>query len=508
MKAMTRFFAIAALCLSAGLALAGTAFSATYYVDYVNGYDANSGTSPTNAWKHCPGDGNATYSATMTPQPGDTIVFKGGTTYTLASTVISAKNSGTSGKVITYTSGHLLPTPWGSGRAVIDASKALLTGTGVNGALALKNYSYITVSGLAINGAPWKVYTGAIGWGGATGGNIVIDDCKLTGSSNGVYIGGNWNSTTPANFTISNTECSRNLGHGILFRAGLYNLKVLNCLLHDNGPGPSPYDGDGIFFAYGNTGIHPTHVLVKGNTVYNHPTKGAFLLEGINDAVFEDNFIYGTNRFWFGIARANGITFRNNLFAGTFDLEPARINPSSTVENIWFYNNTFSGYGVAKQQFWINHMNSYVIRNITLQNNIFTNAGGGNNVYIASTTPIPGFVSDYNIYHGGSATPFQQNNTRYTLAGWRSVYNSDAHSQVIDPKLASTTYLPQLGSPAAGAGLNISSLNVVSPFPGTGYVPSAFTVDKSGTQRPAKWTLGCYEYPTVTLMPPILNPPS
>lgn len=508
MKGLKRFLAMAALGAVAALALAGTAFSATYYVDYTNGYDANAGTSPTNAWKHCPGDGNATYSANMTPQPGDTIVFKGGTTYTLSSSVIAAKNSGTSGRVITYTSGHLLATPWGSGMAVIDASRAALTGAGVNGALALKNHSYITVSGLDIRNAPFVLYTGAIGWTGISGGNIIIDKCKLTGSDNGVYIAGDWNSINPANFTITNTECYGNKEHGILFRLGMYNVTVKNCRLHDNGPGPAPYLGDGIFFAFGNGTNVPTHVLVKGNTVYNHPTKGAFLLEGIRDAVFEDNFVYGVSRFWFGVARANSVTFRNNLFTGTFDLEPARINPSATVENIWFYNNTFAGTG-ARQQFWVNRLNSYVVRNITLQNNIFTKAGGGNHIYIASTTPIPGFVCNYNLYYGGSATPFQQYNSFYNLSGWRGVYNSDANSKMVDPRLDTTSYMPLSGSPSSAAGLNINSLAVVSAITSTGYAPSAFTVDKDGKPRPpGAWTLGCYELPSTALMPPIMHPPS
>lgn len=54
-----------------------------YYVDYLNGSDSNSGTSPSSPLKHCPGDNRYTPSgdAPRALYPGDIIIFKGGVTY-------------------------------------------------------------------------------------------------------------------------------------------------------------------------------------------------------------------------------------------------------------------------------------------------------------------------------------------------------------------------------------------------------------------------------------------
>lgn len=56
--------------------------AATYYIDYVGGSNAAAGTSTGTAWKHCPGDLEATGNpASYTPQAGDIFIFKGGSAY-------------------------------------------------------------------------------------------------------------------------------------------------------------------------------------------------------------------------------------------------------------------------------------------------------------------------------------------------------------------------------------------------------------------------------------------
>ena len=50
--------------------------AATYYVDFDGGDDSNAGTSTGTAWKHSPGDVNATSMADSTSLvAGDTVVF-------------------------------------------------------------------------------------------------------------------------------------------------------------------------------------------------------------------------------------------------------------------------------------------------------------------------------------------------------------------------------------------------------------------------------------------------
>ncbi|MFZ5569342.1 MAG: right-handed parallel beta-helix repeat-containing protein [Thermodesulfobacteriota bacterium] len=54
----------------------------TYYIDFENGQDAAEGTSPSKAFRHAPGDPNATGNpAKVVLQPGDTVLFKGNVPY-------------------------------------------------------------------------------------------------------------------------------------------------------------------------------------------------------------------------------------------------------------------------------------------------------------------------------------------------------------------------------------------------------------------------------------------
>lgn len=94
-------------------------FAAQYYVDYDGGNNASAGTAVGTAWKHCPGDTNATGTAASTTlAAGDTVNFKGGVRY-LGKIVIS--QSGTSGSPITFEGS---PAGFGTGRAIIDGSAA------------------------------------------------------------------------------------------------------------------------------------------------------------------------------------------------------------------------------------------------------------------------------------------------------------------------------------------------------------------------------------------------
>src|SRR5439155_7736439 len=119
-----------------------------------NGNDAHSGTSPGSPWKHAPGDDNATGAANLILQPGDTVVFKGGVVYSGTSTqrgdrrVVAPNNSGTSVSPITLISGHMLSSPWGTGRAVIDGG-----GPGIDAAktgIYVWDQAWITIQGFEI----------------------------------------------------------------------------------------------------------------------------------------------------------------------------------------------------------------------------------------------------------------------------------------------------------------------------------------------------------------------
>lgn len=95
---------------------------ATYYIDFDAGNNASAGTSTGAAFKHCPGDAEATSTAAGTTlAAGDTVNFKGGVAYR---GMISGQASGSAGNLITY-QGDSAIHGWGTGKAIMDGTVAI-----------------------------------------------------------------------------------------------------------------------------------------------------------------------------------------------------------------------------------------------------------------------------------------------------------------------------------------------------------------------------------------------
>ncbi|MEX1118282.1 MAG: hypothetical protein WEB60_05750, partial [Terrimicrobiaceae bacterium] len=95
--------------------------AATYYVDYSGGSNQADGLSPRTAWKHSPGDKNATDKPkAVALVEGDTILFKGGVTYFGE---IEIKASGSKENPITW-DGNSAGT-FGEGRAILDGARTI-----------------------------------------------------------------------------------------------------------------------------------------------------------------------------------------------------------------------------------------------------------------------------------------------------------------------------------------------------------------------------------------------
>ncbi len=109
------FSIVTAMCLmtTGGILAQVSSGAHTYYVDFANGSDDATGTSQNAAWKHAPGDSQATGApAKAVLVPGDTVLLRAGVTYRGS---IQIKFSGALGQPITY-SGQ----GWGVGRATIS----------------------------------------------------------------------------------------------------------------------------------------------------------------------------------------------------------------------------------------------------------------------------------------------------------------------------------------------------------------------------------------------------
>lgn len=94
-------------------ACAPQARASIYYVDYQLGSDTADGASPEKAWKHAPGDPEATgRPSSIRLQPGDTVRFKGGVAY--RGTIVLPAD-GAAASPITYAGDQ-----WGAEGAIID----------------------------------------------------------------------------------------------------------------------------------------------------------------------------------------------------------------------------------------------------------------------------------------------------------------------------------------------------------------------------------------------------
>lgn len=121
LKSITRSSSLLVLCLSAS--------AADYYIDFDSGSDAAAGTATNTAFKHCPGDPNATgTSSSTTPGAGDMVHFKGGVYYR---GIIAIKASGSDGNPVTY-----IGSDWGASKAIIDGSDIIASASWTNCASA------------------------------------------------------------------------------------------------------------------------------------------------------------------------------------------------------------------------------------------------------------------------------------------------------------------------------------------------------------------------------------
>jgi len=477
-------------------------FSATYFIDYGAANNDANGTTSSTPWKHCPGDPRADSNADITLSAADVVVFKGGITYEFADgdadSHIPVNASGSEGNIIYLRSGHLHAPVYGSGRAIIDGTNANLNyASNRTGVIYMGTRSYVTIEGLQIQHAPWVAYTGLIGWFGSSGSNIVIDDVvllsdisppnDLTSAWAGIVIQGEWTGVTPATFTISDSEIYDIGGHGIFLRAGMTGVTISNNVIHDCGPNPSPYQGDGFFTENGGAGGDPTNITITGNDFYDFAEKGCGLVGGGTTILIEKNYCYdddGTNGFGFTIRNGDNITMRNNLIV--FDNEGKweglfRIklqNSFGTTTNVYYYNNTLIGLS-ADYGFYLTKGDS-TLTNVYLSNNVHDfNSVGTPKDYILVDTISGTFESNYNIFYGGDALPYSHNGTSKNLADWRTAISDEANSSEEDPGLDGSYKPDNISDAVVGAGENNGVVD-----------------DKDGNSRPQGigFDVGAYEF--------------
>lgn len=216
-----------------------TTETSVYYIDFENGDDSNQGTSVNSAWKHCPGDANATgIPLAHKPAPGDTFRFKGGVEYK-GKIELKYTWSGIEGSPIVFDGNS--DGRWGHGKAILDGDnrnydKAIgMLSHWQNGGL-----SYVEIRSFIIQG--YSKYGITCG----SSSNVSISDILIHNLSNwdlsqtaipiqgdarsggGISLGGNSKS-----ISIDNVEITKVSGIGIGIYDGTQDVDINNVRIHD-----------------------------------------------------------------------------------------------------------------------------------------------------------------------------------------------------------------------------------------------------------------------------------
>lgn len=273
----------------------------------------------------------------------------------------------------------------------------------------------------------------------------------------------------------------------------------------------------GISCTISSSGASMTNCVIRGNWIHDFANwdvpiettgleafhhNAVFLFaesaaENFYDAVIEGN-LFGPN---FGTEATSALylshwsmkgvyTVRNNVFRGatTNGLLTAGCGAGATVN---LHNNTFivSSPGNSAVKMGGDYAGAGVVT-LNSRNNIFSNGVAYNFGYAAKLA----FNSDYNLIHG-YATPFpgpvvySLGNTGSALpwSSWQGVFGQDAHSILDQDPLLDVAGKPQGGSPAIGAGADLSGL---------------FVTDYDGAVRVVPWDMGAFKSPGGSTFPP------
>ncbi|GAX61226.1 valyl-tRNA synthetase [Candidatus Scalindua japonica] len=500
-------------------------YATTYYVDYENGVDTNTGTSIGTAFKHCPGDSNATNNALLINLiPGDTVIFKGGSTY---SGEITVNRSGSIENYISYR-GNTPAGDWGVGKAKLDLKELYFHAfNGYGSYIKVLNFDIYSVKRVST-----ETQRGTIRVSG--GHDWLIQDCIFSrtegwdmlcaqGSDESVYADQTQIFLRTAgtdNFEINNCEfyavgrdciymfrsdnvkihdCNfGGINRGIqtgYFSVALrityssHNIQIYDNIFHDgwqyegDDPGQRCHAGDWLHI-YGNSNAaeYPHDILIEGNSFYNnrdfqnpHGTAFSFMHTGVNN-----------------------ITWRNNTFINPHAYNGTLLTQFSELapDKIYIYNNTFVNYNTGLcMKIGLGSGSDFEVKN-----NIFVQYNSASSACLeVFDAGWAGTISN-NVYYrpNNESQTLRQSNTWYSLDQWKAL-GYDANSSYGNPNLVN---IPSNGELSSSGNYRLSngSLNSIN----TGATISGFNSDKDDVLRPqsASWDIGAYEYFVMTLAPP------
>jgi hypothetical protein len=430
--------------------------------------------------------------------PGVTVHLVGAIT----SSGIQIQNSGTAGNPITikFEPGAYISSPCqaGAGTAISANQRRyiVIDGGGTNngaifctangfglangsstGGIALLNCSYVTVQNLAVTNMyvpvqnQQNVGNGIGVWiddGYGSGcSNVMVTNCLFHDEAMGVSIayGPNFNNITITGCTAYNCNWGGNAGDNGP-TALLNGLTVSNCHFYNWQSWDDPTDANhhNGFYVWAMSGGFFTNVTFEGNIV--GPGYG----------------IHQTSGFYCS-GNAGSTMVNNNVFNGTDGTAPSCAfiylypSPAKTCI-VEAFNNTIVG-GGAGTAISIGAPQGGTMPVYQVTNNLIENV---KTAVVVDYYPANEVVrEDYDlIYNVPVGSMFMWATTTSagpgTVADWQG-QAWEQHLQQGNP-LLNNSFVPQSGSPAIGAGANLSQI---------------FTTDAAGTLRPSAWTIGAYE---------------
>lgn len=481
----------------------------TYYVDFAAGDDTNNGTSTSTPWKHAPEDVNATGVADGTTlDDGDIVVFKGGVTY--EGTVIHTRD-GASGNVITFISGNVHSSPWGTGRAVIDG------GTTVRGkGFALNGTSYVTIDGFEIRNMKNETDSSGIFIEGASD-HVTVRRCLIhdihgaAGASGyGIEVTG---TTTAAYHVIEYNEIYNTEEKGIeLYRQGSSTVRYN--YVHDT-------QDHGMVVTSDSNSIY-SNIFARAGITYDSTGYRAaygFKFDGTETILAQSNKFYNNLVFdcssGIGILNADSNTIVHNTVAviGYDDLQGSGGQEGACFV-IW--NDGTAGAQVPDSNLVENNIFYYPVPQVAYSNKYscvaYNSTIGNSNLIKNNLMYYDGVSTEFVYYHDGSAHQITlatfEGETGISAIGSGNVASGNVHAAPALNGGTGATLLTVAPDGFTGTAPNSDAFELTGDSGAIDIglnLDSPYNTDILGVSRATdEFDAGAYEYETPTTYNPVV----
>jgi hypothetical protein len=300
------------------------------------------------------------------------------------------------------------------------------------------------------------------------GSNILVTGCNLGGPTSVALTNRGW-------FAV-----------GLRIAGGISNCIVTNCLIHDGwqreGDDSAQRDhaGDWIHLYGNNNGVlddgDPVGVTIANCFFYNDYAFAQ--ARGTADIYLEQDV-------W-------NVTIRDCIILNPHHM--AIWTSGGAVSNLSILNNTIVSFASVNDAAFALYL-GYTVQGLTSANNVMVNLSPNSAalpMVVLAATNLSTFSCDYNLYYNPNTVSYGSvrfTNLDVSLSTWTNKTGLDVHSLAANPLFVSLptngaacslgNYSLATNSPAAGAGVNLSSL---------------FTTDYNGISRPATWDIGALQY--------------